>query len=155
MSDLDYEAVRGSIEKRLSRQKWLYRILFFVAHMLFFAVSMLVVWGIVAADSQLRDVLFNHDSGAGIIVILPTILWTAVLLFHAASIYFESGAGEKAIRKQLLMREIGDEMARQIDGESSEKPKRQAARRMRLSDDGEFVSIDEEERTEQRSAGTI
>jgi hypothetical protein len=141
--NLDYAAIRSNVEKGLRRQKWLYRVVFFVAHLLFFVVSMLAVWGTVAADSQLQSALFQ--SGAGIIVILPTILWTAVLLFHAAALYFESGMGEQAIRERLLMREVGEGILRQgrMDKGMSEKPKRHdagsEAAPMRLSDDGELI----------------
>ena len=133
----DYTTIEDRVEKNLSRQKWIYRILFFVMHGLFFVVSMLAVWGTVLSNAQLRALLF--DSGAGTIVILPTILWAAVILFHAASLYFESSAGEKAMRKQLLVREISEDMLR-------EKPKRQSeASGMRLSDDGELIPADEDD----------
>ena len=158
MSDqnLDYTAIRRNVEKSLYRQKWIYRIVFFVAHVLFFVVAMLAVWGTVATDSQLRGVLFNNESGAAVIVILPTILWTAVILFHVASLFFESGAGEKAIRERLLMREAGEEILRKglVDEGMLEKPKRRApvleAEHVRLSDDGELIAVDEDERIEQR-----
>jgi hypothetical protein len=157
MSDqnLDYAAISRNVEKRLARQKWQYRIGFFVAHALFFVVAMLVVLRTVAIDPQLRDVLYNSGSGASIIVFLPFILWTAVLLFHVASLYFESSAGEKVIRKQLLMHEVGEDMLRKgyLGDGMVEKPKRRAAeletKRMQLSDDGELVSVDDEQHLEQ------
>jgi hypothetical protein len=143
MSEQNLDAIRSRVEQGLSRQKWNYRIAFFVAHVMFFVVAMLAVWGTVANDSQLRDILFNSESGAAIIVILPTILWTAVLLFHIASLYFETGAGEKAMREQLLMREVGKDILRYA--EMSEKPKRREleVERTRLSDDGELIPVDE------------
>lgn len=157
MSDqnLDYAAIRRNVEKRLRRQKWNYRIVFFVMHLLFFLVTMLVVWGVVAANSQLADTLFNNESGAAVIVILPTIMWAAVILFHVASLYIETGAGEKNMREKLLMREAGEEILRMglVDEGTSEKPKRRAreleAEPVRLSDDGEWISADDDEHIEQ------
>ncbi len=142
----DYAAIRRNIEKRVAHQKKTYRNLFFVMHLIFYVVTMVIVWGIVASDSLLRDVLFNSAPGAGAIVILPTILWTAVLLFHIASLYFESGAGEKAIREQFFMREVGEEIVRKglMDEEPSEKPKRREAEYARLSDDGELGELIED-----------
>jgi len=157
MSDqnLDYAAIGRNVEKSLYRQKWIYRIIFFLMHMLFYVVAMLAVWGTVATDSQLRAVLFNNETGAALIVILPTILWTAVILFHVASLFFESSAGEKAIRERLLMREAGEEILRKglVDEGMLEKPKRHAtvseSERVRLSDDGERIPVDEDEFIEQ------
>jgi hypothetical protein len=157
MSDqnLDYAAIRRNVEKRLQHQKWNYRIVFFAMHVLFFLVTMLVVWGIVAANSQLADALFNNESGAAVIVILPTIMWAAVILFHVASLYIETGAGEKTMREQLLMREAGEEILRMglVDEGTLEKPKRRATQleteHGRLSDDGEWIPADEDEPIEQ------
>lgn len=157
MSDqnLDYAAIRHNVEKNLQRQKWSYRIIFFAMHMLFYLVTMLAVWGTVATDAQLRTVLFNNESGAGVIVILPTILWAAVILFHVASLYTESASGEKTIRERLLLREAGEEILRKglMDEGLAEKPKRHAslyeAEHVRLSDDGEQLLADEDERIEQ------
>src|SRR5690349_14476396 len=94
--DLDHAAIRRNVEKSLQRTKWSYRIIFFAMHLIFFAATMIAIWGTVATDSQLRDVLFSAESGASVVVILPTILWAFALLFHVASLYFESAAGEKA-----------------------------------------------------------
>ncbi|MBZ0302799.1 MAG: hypothetical protein K8J31_23850 [Anaerolineae bacterium] len=149
--DLDYAAIQRRVEKNLLRQKWLYRILFFVMHVLFYVVSMGVIWGTVMSNPQLRDVLADPDSGASILVLLPTVLWAAVILFHAASLYFESSLGEKALRKRLLMREVGDELLRQepLAADRAEKPKRRdtltEARYRLSSDDGEFVLLDEDQ----------
>ena len=153
--NLDYAAIRRNVEKGLYRQKWLYRSVFFFAHLLFFVGAMVGIWGTVATDSQLRAALFNNGSGAAIIVILPTILWALVILFHIASLYTESEVGEKAIRERLLMREVGEEILRKglMDEGILEKPKRLAkvleAERMRLSDDGELMPVDDVQRIEQ------
>jgi hypothetical protein len=153
--NLDYAAIRRNVEERLPRQKWTYRTVFFLFHVLFFAISMLTVWGTVAGDSQLQEVLFNNRSGAAVIVILPTILWTAVILFHVASLYIETDAGEKTIRERLLLREVGEDILRKglMDEGILEKPKRRVAgqtNHMQLSDDGELLTVDEDERKEQR-----
>jgi hypothetical protein len=157
MSDqnLDYAAIQDNVEKGLLRKQQVYRRLFFWMHLLVYVVTMLAVWGVVSANSQLRDVLFNSGPGAAILVILPTIMWTAAVLFHVASLYFESETGQKALREQLLARDIGEELLRNgltING-MLEKPKRHAAtmeaRRTVLSDDGELTLADE--RHEQRA----
>jgi hypothetical protein len=148
MSDqnTDYAAIRQTVEKSVARQKWLYRVLFFVVHLIFYGVTMAVVWGTLATDPRVRDLL----SGMAFMVLLPTILWTLVVLFHVASLYFESSAGEKALRERVLLREVGEEMLRKglVDEELSEKPKRAAESetgRTRLSDDGELIPLDEGE----------
>jgi hypothetical protein len=146
MSDqhLDYAAIRRKVEKGVQRQKWMNRIAFFIVHLLFFAVAMVIVWGNVTTDTQLRARLFDSESRWTAIVLVPTIMWAAVLLFHAAALYMESRRGEKDIRERLLMREIGEDILRQglADAESREKPKRHEAR---LSDDGELLAIDEDD----------
>lgn len=136
MSDqnLDYAAIRRNIDKKVARQKWNYRIGFFIAHLLFYIVSLLIMWRTVALDP---------------LAIVPAIMWGMVLLFHVASLYFESSAGEKAIRKQLLMREVGDDILKMgnLDDATLEKPKRSAAsiaKRLRLSDDGELVPANDD-----------
>lgn len=159
MSDqnLDYAAIRRNVQKSIRRQKRLYRMIFFGTHLIFFAVTMFAVWGTVIANSQLRDVLFNSGSGAAVVVILPTILWATLILCHIASLFVESGAGEKSMREKLLMREVGEEILRKgLAGEGMlEKPKRRAAaleaERVLLSDDGELIPADEYERPEQRA----
>jgi hypothetical protein len=152
--NLDYAAIRSSVEKRVTRQKWIYRILFFVMHLLFFVGTMLVVWGTVAADAQLRAVLFAEGSGAPVLLLVPTIMWAMVLLFHVASLYIESAAGEKAMRERLLMREVGEEILRKglVEEGMLEKPKRRTAapnaHYVLSADDGELVPVDEDERIE-------
>ena len=147
MSDqnLDYAAIRHNVEKNLSRQKWMYRLTFLAMHLIFFVATMIGVWGTVATDTQLRDVLFNAESGASVVVILPTIMWASVFLFHLASVYFESKAGEKALRDQLLIREVGKDIMRRGDESEAmfEKPKRLS------SYDGELMLADEDERIDQ------
>ncbi len=150
----DYAAIRHTVEKSLSRQKWMYRIIFFLAHIIFYAVTMLAVWGTVSSHSQLWDMVFNTGSSAAVIVLLPTILWTLVILFHVASLFFESSAGEKALRERFLRREIGEELLREAlaHGGTPEKPKRREvsleSERARLSDDGELIEADEDEPVE-------
>jgi hypothetical protein len=148
----DYAAIRRKVEAGVARQKWNYRIVFFVMHLIFYVVTMLAVWGTVAGNPQLRSVLFDNESGAKLIVLLPTFMWAAVILFHVASLYIETSAGEKAIRERFLMREVGEEILRKgLEDEAlAEKPKRHGeALRELLSDDGELIPIDEDEGIEQ------
>ena len=153
MSDqnLDYAAIRRNVENSLSRQKWMYRFIFFGIHVLFYVAAMLAVWGTLASNSQLRAALFDNGSGAAVIVILPTILWTTLILCHVASLYTESSVGEKALRERLLVHEVGEDILRKglVDVGVSEKPKRRAvvheAGRFLLSDDGELIPADEDE----------
>jgi hypothetical protein len=149
MSDpnLDYAAIRSKVEKGVQRQKWFYRIVFFAMHLLFFGVAMVGIWGTLLANEQLRDLLFNNQSGASLIVILPTIMWASVILFHLASLYIESGVAEKVIRERLLMREVGEDILRKGLEGLSEKPKRRTARldiERVLSSDGELISDEDE-----------
>jgi hypothetical protein len=153
MSDqnLDYAAIRRRVEDGVSRQKWAYRRIFLLFHVLFFVISMFAVWGTIVVDSQLRAALFESGSAAGIVVILPTILWAAVILFHLAALFVESSPAERNIRERLLRQEVGEEILRQGAAEVGvmEKPKHDEAvteaRRMLLSDDGELVPADEDE----------
>ena len=152
MSDasLDYATIRSSVEKKLYRQKWSYRLVFFVMHLLFFAISMLMVWGTVASDAALRTMLIDSRTGAAVVVLVPTIMWAFVLLFHVASLFIESGAGEKAMRQRLFMREVGEDILKGMADEAMlEKPKRRSAaladERALTSDDGELLLGDEED----------
>ena len=125
----DYAALRRRVEHSLKRQKQLYRLIFFGTHLVFFLISMAIVWGVVLTDSQLRQLLFSSGTAASAVVIVPTILWAVVILFHIASLYTETSTAEKAMREQLLMREIGEDILRQgrRDQKIAEKPKRGAA----------------------------
>ncbi len=120
MSDqnLDYATIRDNVEKGVSRQKWYYRFIFLGMHVFFFVVTMFAVWGTVVADSQVRSALFDNGLAGATIVVLPTILWAMVILFHAAALYIESGPAERAMREKLLMREMGDDILRKgyVDG---------------------------------------
>ena len=152
MSDqnLDYAAIRRKIERKLVRQKWNYRIGFFIAHLLFYIVSLLLVVRTVQSSAQLRAIPLSTGSDLSALVIVPAILWGMVLLFHVASLYFESSMGEKAMRKQLLMREVGDDILKMgnLGDATLEKPKRSAAtnaNHLRLSDDGELVPANDEQ----------
>jgi hypothetical protein len=118
-------------------------------HLLFFIVSMAAVWGTLAANAQLREMLLSGESGAGIIVLVPTIMWAFVILFHVASLYTETRTGEKAMRAALLKREVVDDILRQVqtNKDTLEKPKRRAPenQHLRLSDDGELIDVDDEQ----------
>lgn len=144
----DYAALRRSVEQSVARQKRNYRIVFFVMHLIFFLTAMFFVWGSLAANPQLQDLLTLSGSSTAI-VLIPTILWACVVLFHVAFLYLESAAGEKTIRQQVLMRELGEEILRQgLAGEiMSEKPKHDSASLetgySRLSDDGELIPDDD------------
>jgi hypothetical protein len=153
--DLDYAAIRRNVEKNVERQKWLYRILFFVMHVLFFLGTMFTVWGIVATNEQLRAILFTNQSAASLVVILPTIMWALVILFHVASLFLESSIGVKSLRQRMLMREVGEDILRKgdVDEELSEKPKRRAAleiEHLLSADRGELLPLDEDESRERR-----
>ena len=157
MSDqnLNYAAIRQNVEKNLHRQKWLYRVIFFAMHLLFYVVAMLTMWGTVLVDAPLRLALFSSGSKAAVMVILPTILWTMLILCHVAALYIESRVGEKSLRERLLMREVGEEFLRKglADEGVPEKPKRRAAarevERVMLSDDGDLISVKEDEDVQQ------
>jgi hypothetical protein len=138
--NLDYAAIRRNVDKRLSRQKWLYRIVFLVMHILFYLVTMLLVWNEVGSNVQLSSLLFSEESSALLVVLLPSIMWGTAILFHIASIFFETRTGEKAMRNQLLMREVGENIMRtgETDDAETEKPKRHA-----LSLEEESVDEDE------------
>jgi len=163
MSDqnLDYAAIRRKVEMSLYRQKRVNRIIYFLANLFLYVVTMIAIWTMVLAKSDLSNALFRaNDSSALLLVILPTILWGTAVLFHFISMMIESGVGEKAIRERLLMREVGEEILRKglVDEGMLEKPKRRAAAletdRVLLSDDGELVPVDEDnhaEQTEQNS----
>lgn len=143
MSDqnLDYSAIRRSVEKTVAQQKWTYRFIFFGFHLVFYLVTMLVMWGTIAANSQLRSALFDNGFGASIVVLLPTILWSFIMLCHGAALFIESPVAEKNIRERVIMRELGEEILRHGVG-MAEKPKRRAAlelERLLLSDDGEYT----------------
>jgi hypothetical protein len=149
----DYAAIQRTIEAGIARQRKLYRRIFFGVHLIVYVVTMLAVWGTVAANAQLYAVLFNGQAGAGAIILLPTILWAFVILCHAALLYTESDTAEKVMREQLLMRELGEEILRKglRDEGMVEKPKRRAeALHELLSDDGELIPVDEDEDLEQR-----
>jgi hypothetical protein len=151
----DYAAIRRSVEHEVNRQKWTYRSIFFGMHLLFFAVAMFAVWGTVIADASLRSALFDQGSGGALIVILPTILWVAVLLFHAAALFTETAASEKVMRERLIMRELGEDILQRglEDQGVFEKPKRRPsasdAVRVQFSEDGELIPLEEIERLEQ------
>jgi hypothetical protein len=151
----DYAAIQRNIEKGVARQKKTYRMIFFGTHLTFYIVTMLAIWGTVAANAQVRDALFNGAAGAGAIVLLPTLMWAFVILCHAALLYTESDTAAKVMREQLLMRELGEEMLRKglADEGMAEKPKRHTEAsevgRTLLSDDGELIPADEDEDLEQ------
>ena len=147
----DHAALRRKVEKRVARQKWNYRITFFVMHLIFYLTAMLMIWGIVLTSPAVGDALFNSATAAPTIVLLPTILWGVVVFFHAAALYLETSAAEKSIRQRLLMRELGEELLREslAADELPEKPKRQATAQevgySRLTDDGELIRADEDD----------
>src|SRR5689334_12765558 len=139
----DYGAIRDNSEKGVARQRQTYRRIFFGMHLTVYVVTMVAVWGTVAANPQLYQVLFNGQAGAGAgaIIIVPAIAWAFVLLCHLALLYTESDIAEKVMRERLLMRDLGEEILRKglADEGISEKPKRHAeALHELLSDDGEL-----------------
>jgi hypothetical protein len=110
----DYAAIRDNIEKGVTRERQNYRRIFFGMHLIVYVVTMVVVWGTVAANAQLYQILFNGQAGAGAgaIVIVPTILWAFVILCHVALLYTESDTAGKVMRERLLMRELGEDILR-------------------------------------------
>ena|SRR5579859_5438386 len=160
MSDqnLDYVAIGRNVEKSMEGQKRLYRMIFFLTHLILFLVTMFTVWGIALTNSQLNAALFNSGLGAALILILPTVMWAFAILAHVSFLYIESEAGEKTMREKLLMSEIGEEILRKglTDAGLLEKTKRRAAalqaEQVRLSDDGELLPADEEQRPQKHDS---
>ncbi|HRE49585.1 MAG TPA: hypothetical protein PLD47_17805 [Aggregatilineales bacterium] len=143
--DLDQFALRENVEIAVQKQKRLYRMIFFAVHAVFYFVSMFVVWRTVSMSSIVADVFSRESSEASLIVLVPTLMWSVVILFHIASLYFESKVGEKKLREQLLIRELGKTFLYKgtTDLVRREKVKRELAHgefSVRISDDGELIT---------------
>jgi hypothetical protein len=154
--NLDYVAIRRKVDKAVKNQKSVYRYIFFGMHLFFYLVTMLAIWGTVSASEQLRNVLFNNAPLTAIVVILPTALWSLMILCHMAALYIETDTAEKALREKLLMSEIGEDILRKglLDASQNEKPKRGAfsdAAKILLSDEGELISDGEADQHKARA----
>jgi hypothetical protein len=147
MSDLDYAAIRRVVEKGIADKRRFYRKLFFRIHILFYLATMFIMWGIVIVNSQSGNSLYDGRFGEAAIVILPTVMWGFAVLCHAAALYIESSAGERALREKILTETLGEEIRRLDIYQIVDKPKRNNSPmetdRLVLTDDGELVYADE------------
>jgi len=147
-NDLDYRAIRQAVEAGLKRQKFRGRIGFLLGSVAMFIAFMVVAWIVFPSVDTTGS--FSQDGFAVGSMIMLTMGWFASLMFQAASLYFDTKAGENQIRERLVAREINREMMRL--GEDGAGFQEKAKRVMRLSDDGEIVEVVEDAPEQKRSA---
>ncbi|MBX3064654.1 MAG: hypothetical protein U0528_17580 [Anaerolineae bacterium] len=146
MDQIDYRRVREYVEENLGRGRTGAQIGFFIANLALFVTFALVSWLVFMRQGSATD----SQMGAAIML---TLGWFGGLIFHGASLLFNTRMAERQLRDSLTLRGIQREMSRlgisQADllqaartyGE--EKPKRSGE--MRLAEDGEFEMVEEDQ----------
>lgn len=145
---IDYRAIRQAVEAGLKKQKFRSRIGFLIGSIVMFISFVVVAWVLFPSVDSTNS--FAKDGFAVGSMIMLTMGWFASLMFQAASLIFDTKAGENQIREKLVAREINREMLRL--GEDPVAYQEKAKRVMRLSDDGEILEVVEDVPEQKRSA---
>ena len=167
LDSLDYTDIRRHVEAALQQRKRATRITFLVINLIFYIVSMAIMWGATLATPELSQLVLNSPhSPASTLLMLPTIFWGMAVFFQFISLTIDSRRGEQQLRDQVTMREVSKAIMRQTSDQLAdldiplEKPKRRVvahsaadiAQQVRLSDDGELVPVGLAESSDQFTA---
>ncbi len=136
-NQLDYDAIRKRADQRVKKRAG------FFVHLAIWMAVMAFLWMI----------YFLTDAGDFPWPLIPMMGWGIGIVAHGASVFLDTGLLDN-MREREFQREIAREMMRLgIDdpAELFEKPKREQAQSVRLSDDGELVPVDEEDERPRQS----
>lgn len=137
MSDqIDYRAVRQRVEEGVQKQKKVARWIFLGVSIFMFILFLVIAWGMYLGSSRPQ---LSDDPTTGAMIML-SVGWGATILFHFATLMFDTKFGEQSIRDRVIARELGRELLQMDDEESREKRKHI----MRLTDDGELEAVTDE-----------
>lgn len=137
--ELDYRAIRKSVEKSLKRRKSIMRWVLLGANLIMFGLFTIIAWGMAQGTGLLVD---GNSQGEGLIgaLIMLNIGWFTALMFQFFSAIVDVPNAENQMRAQIMSEEISKAML-ELGTDESEAPAEKAKRMMRLSDDGELEEI--------------
>jgi hypothetical protein len=146
MNQLDYDEIRVRVEQRLGGEKFKVRASMFATNLLLFvifAITMVALYNTRVSEGVSME-------GIADLAILPLVGWITALFMQGITLALDSRPAERSMRERLVAREI----TRQVmeEGVLSEKPKRAQHTVVGISDDGELMTLEDEEPPARRSA---
>jgi hypothetical protein len=143
--ELDYRAIRKSVEKSLKRRKSIMRWVLLGVNLMMFGLFTIIAWGMAQGTGLLVE---GNPQGEGLIgaLVMLNIGWFTGLMFQFFSAIVDVPNAENQMRAQIMSEEISKAML-ELGADESEAPAEKAKRTMRLSDDGELEEIVEEDLT--------
>ncbi len=143
--ELDYRAIRKSVEKSLKRRKSIMRWVLLGVNLMMFGLFTIIAWGMAQGTGLLVE---GNPQGEGLIgaLVMLNIGWFTGLMFQFFSAIVDVPNAENQMRAQIMSEEISKAML-ELGADESEAPAEKAKRTLRLSDDGELEEIVEEDLT--------
>jgi hypothetical protein len=136
--DLDYAALSTRVEKAVKTQKRAAQIVFFAVSLLLLAVMGVIALGLSFTIGGMEAALIVLGLG-----------WLLTIMMQFFSMLFGLGVFDNSLRRQILARELGVRMLEhhltRLANGAHEKPKRESAERLAISDDGELIRYDDQE----------
>lgn len=144
--ELDYRAIRQSVEKSLKRRKSIMRWVLLGVNLIMFGLFTIIAWGMAQGTGLLVD---SNPQGEGLIgaLVMLNIGWFTALMFQFFSAIVDVPNAENQMRAQIMSEEISKAMLN-LGADESDAPVQKAKRMMRLSDDGELEEIVAEDGSE-------
>jgi len=136
--DLDYAALSARVEKAVKTQKRAAQVIFFAVSLLMLAVLGVIALGLSFTIGGMESALIVLGIG-----------WLITIMMQFFSMLFGLGVFDNSLRRQILARELGVQMLEQhlarVENTEREKPKRESAERLAISEDGELIRYDDQE----------
>lgn len=156
MDQFDYGRVQEYVEENLGRGKLGAQIGFFIANVALFFAFALVSWLVFMRQGSAT----GSQMGAAIML---TLGWFGGLIFHGASLLFNTRMAERQLRDSLTLRGIQREMSRmgmsqaellrEVRGYGEGKRKRQTEGDLRLAEDGEIEMVEDDQQQKRSQEG--
>lgn len=147
MKNIDYEALRMRVDKRMVSRIHITSRVFFITNLFLYALSTLVSVTVIRDSPNIR-----FDGARGAIDLALTFAWFGwglCILFYWISMVMNNPRRIYRMHRQVTEQELGRMAIEAMGSEARlEKPKRHAPHEMELyemefSDDGELVATDE------------
>lgn len=155
---LDYEALNEQVNRAVNRRRMAAKVVFFVLSLFMFVLFMIIGWGMVLSGNAEGAISALGSGDANPVfggMFMLSMGWLTTLVFQGLALIFDTPAGEKSIRREVVSQQVGEQLLQQMG--AGEKPKRDdAADRLahademvELTEDGELIPLEEQQRRAQ------
>lgn len=154
---VDYETLNEQIDRSVRRRRVGAKIIFFIVSLVMFLIFLLIAWGMVSsgevsvAISGLTSA--NNSNPIFGALFMLSIGWLTCLVFQGLALLLDAPFSERAIRREVLSQELGQQLLNQM--QAAEKIKREDSARLsavegapdgetivELGEDGELIPLE-------------